>query len=132
MSASSIDTVNQFWRLMASNDFQSVTAVLSPGFVCEWPQSSEIIRGPQSFARMNSEYPAQGLWHFTIHRTVAADTEVVTDVTVTDGAQTSRAISFFTVEDGLITRLLEFWPEPYDPPPNRAHLTERLGEAGRG
>jgi len=130
MSARSSETVDQFWELMASNDFQAVAEVLSPDFVLDWPQSGEIIRGPENFVRMNSEYPAHGLWHFTRHRTVATDTEVVTDVTVTDGVQTARAISFFTVEGGLITRLREFWPEPYDPPVNRAHLTERLSEAG--
>jgi hypothetical protein len=131
MTDSSSDTVSQFWRLMASNEFQSVTKVLSPEFVLEWPQSGEIIRGPERFALMNSEYPSHGSWSFTIHRMVAADRDVVTDVTVTDGVQTARAISFFTVEAGLITRLREFWPEPYDPPANRAHLVEPLGESGR-
>jgi hypothetical protein len=35
-------------------------------------------------------------------------------------------LSFFTVEDGLITRLVEFWPEPYAAPANRAHLVEPI------
>ena len=126
MTASASETVAQFWRLMASNDFQSVTEVLSPDFVLEWPQSSEIIRGPERFARMNSEYPSHGPWSFTIHRVIVADQEAVTDVTVTDGEQTARAISFFTVDRGMITRLREFWPEPYDPPANRAHLVGPL------
>ena len=131
MTTSASETVHQFWRLMASNDFQSVTEVLSPQFVLEWPQSSEIIRGPERFALMNSEYPSHGTWSFTIHRMVAAEREVVTDVTVTDGVLSARAISFFTVDRGLITRLREFWPEPYDPPANRAHLVEPLGDSGR-
>ena len=131
MTTSASNTVSQFWRLMASNDFQSVTKVLSPEFLLEWPQSGEIIRGPERFALMNSEYPSNGYWSFTMHRMVVADREVVTDVTVSDGVQTARAISFFTVEEGLITRLREFWPEPYEPPANRAHLVEPLGGSGR-
>ena len=131
VSACASDTVSQFWRLMASNDFQSVTKVLSPEFLLEWPQSREFIRGPERFALMNSEYPSYGSWSFTMHRMVVANRDVVTDVTVSDGVQTARAISFFTVEAGLITLLRDFWPEPYDPPANRAHLVEPLGRSGR-
>ena len=124
MAASASDTVQEFWRLMATNDFASVSAVLSPHFCLEWPQTGETIRGPERFARMNSEYPAHGPWTFTIHRIVAAQREVVSDVTITDGVQSARAVSFFTIEAGLITHMREFWPEPYDPPANRAHLVE--------
>lgn len=125
MTTGASETVHEFWRLMATNDFQTVTKVLSPDFVLEWPQSKEIIRGPESFARMNAEYPSHGPWTFTINKVVAAAHEVVTDVTVTDGVQTARAISFFTVDAGRVTRLREFWPEPYAPPANRAHLVEQ-------
>lgn len=50
--------------------------------------------------------------------------EDVTDVSVTDGVQSARAISFFTVTNGKITRIVEYWPEPYPAPANRAHLIE--------
>jgi hypothetical protein len=39
---------------MATNDFTSVKAVLSPGLVVEWPQANERIRGAENFARMNA------------------------------------------------------------------------------
>ena len=54
------------------------------------------------------------------------ETEAVSDVSVTNGAQNARAVSFFTVSQGKITRLVEFWPEPYAAPENRAHLVERV------
>ncbi len=118
------DVVREFWRLMATNDFHSVAAVLSPGFVLEWPQSKERIRGAERFARMNHEYPAHGRWEFTINCIVGGESEAVSDVTVTDGVQTARAISFFSVAGGKVIRLVEFWPEPYPAPANRAHLVE--------
>ena len=52
--------------------------------------------------------------------------EIVSDVTVTDGVQTARAISFFSIAEGKVTRLVEFWPEPYTAPANRAHLVETM------
>ena len=120
------ETAHEFWRLMATNDFQSVAAVLAPDFVLEWPQSKERIRGAARFAQMNSEYPAHGPWRFTIHRLFGSETEAVSEVTVTDGVQTAQAISLFTVVDGKITRLIEYWPEPYAAPANRAHLVETM------
>jgi ketosteroid isomerase-like protein len=121
-----VDTVGAFWRLMASNDFTAVAAVLAPDFVLEWPQSGERIRGARNFVQMNQEYPAEGPWRFTINRLVGDEGNAVSDVSVTDGVQHARAISFFTVIDGRITRLVEFWPEPYPAPANRAHLVERI------
>ena len=125
-SPTALATVREFWRLMAANDFASVAAVLAPGFVLEWPQSGERLRGAERFALMNAEYPAHGAWQFTINRLVAAHSQAVSDVSVTDGVQAARAISFFTVEQGKITRLVEYWPEPYPAPQNRAHLVERM------
>jgi len=37
----------------------------------------------------------------------------------------SLAIVFFEFDDGRITKVTDFWPEPYEPPPGREHLVER-------
>lgn len=118
--------VREFWRLMASNDFDSVKQVLSQDFVLEWPQSRERIRGADNFARMNSEYPSSGRWHFRINRLLSQGDAVVTQVSLTDGTQSAEPISFFTVERGRISRLVEYWPDPFEPQANRSHLVERM------
>ena len=126
MSTKAIEIVQQFWERMGSNDFRSVGGLLSDDFVLDWPQSNERIRGRDNFAAMNEQYPAQGRWVFTINQLVGNEREVVSDVSVTDGAQAARAISFFTVEGNRITRLIEFWPENYAAPQNRRHLVEPI------
>jgi ketosteroid isomerase-like protein len=118
--------VREFWRLMATNDFHSVKAVLAQEFVMDWPQSKERIRGAENFARMNAEYPTTGRWQFRINRLVASADEVVTQVSVTDGTQSAEPVSFFTVVGGKIIRLVEYWPEPFAAPENRRHLTEPI------
>ena len=115
-----------FWDLMATNDFHAVGAVLTDDFVLEWPQSNERIRGATNFALLNTEYPAHGAWSFTVNRVVASDHEVVSDVSVTDGVQQAQAISFFTIENGKIARIVEYWPNSYDAPYDRSHLVEPL------
>lgn len=116
--------VREFWRLMATNDFVAASALLADGFILEWPQSNETFHGRERYARLNAEYPAHGRWAFTVHRIVAGHDEAVSDVTVTDGVQHARAISFFTISGGMISRLVEYWPEPYDPPAYRRHMGE--------
>jgi ketosteroid isomerase-like protein len=111
---------------METNDFASVRAVMAENFVLEWPQSKERIRGVDNFARMNNEYPATGRWHFRINRLVASAEEVVTQVSISEGTQHAEPVSFFTVIGGKITRVVEYWPEPYAAPENRSHLIEPM------
>ncbi len=73
---------------------------------------------------MNEEYPVHGRWQFTINTIVGNDCDAVSDVSVTDGAREDRAISFFTVRDGTIVTIVEFWPEAFPPAENRRHLVE--------
>jgi ketosteroid isomerase-like protein len=119
--------VREFWRLMGTNDFESVGAVLAPEFLMEWPQSRERIRGPERFCRMNTEYPTTWRWSFRINRLVAGGESVVTQVSVTDGTQSAEPVSFFTVAGGKIVKLVEYWPEPFAPAANRQHLVEPMG-----
>ena len=121
-----VSVVRAYWHLMASNDFESVRAVLADDYVLEWPQSWERIRGPANFVRMNADYPASGPWRFDVHRVVGSGGEAASDVGVTDGVVQARCLSFFTVRAGLIVHQVEFWPEPYPAPANRAHLVERM------
>ena len=126
MSQPAEEIVQQFWALMKTNDFESVGGILAPDFVLEWPQSGERIRGAALFARMNAEYPAHGKWQFTVRRIVGNDREAVSEVSVTDGVQHAKALSFFEIAAGKVSRIVEYWPEPYDPPSGRAHLVERM------
>jgi ketosteroid isomerase-like protein len=125
-SNQAVTVVQEFWRLMATNDFSSVGAVLAEEFVLDWPQSNERIRGRQRFAAMNAEYPAHGPWRFSIHRIVGNRTEAVSEVSITDGVQQAKAVTFFTIADGKIIRIVEYWPEPYPAPANRKHLVEAI------
>ena len=109
---------------MATNDFNSVAAVLADDFVLEWPQTCERIRGAENFIAMNRDYPAHGVWRFNINRLVGDDQQVVSDVTITDGVQQARALSFFTVQEHRIVRLVEFWPTPHAAPAHRTNAVE--------
>ncbi|MCQ3936211.1 MAG: nuclear transport factor 2 family protein [Chloroflexi bacterium] len=117
--------VEQFWQTMETNDFHAAAQLLHDDFLLEWQQSGERIRGRDNFAKINTAYPAEGKWHFTVNAIIAEGDVVVTDVTVTDGKRQDRAITFSTLRDGRIWRQVEFWPEPFDAPAWRAEWVEK-------
>lgn len=110
------EVVESFWQAMQTNDFFAAGRWLADDFECRWPQSSEVICGRDNFARINTQYPAEGLWQFYLVRLVCEDDTVVSDVKVSDGKVRARVITFHTVKNGLIVRQTEFWPDPFEPP----------------
>ena len=127
MSDRGVELVQEFWRLMATNDFRSVGSLLADDFTLDWPQSGERIRGRDNYAAMNEQYPTTtGRWTFTVNNLVGNDDEAVSDVLVSDGVQNARSISFFAIRKEKIARMVEFWPEPFAALENRKHLVEKI------
>ena len=117
--------VERFWAAMHANDFHAAGELLHDEYVLEWPQSGECIRGRANFVAVNEHYPAAGRWRVAVHRLIAEGDEVVSEVMVTDGVLTARAITFSTVRDGRIIRQTEYWPDPFEAAAWRAQWVER-------
>ena len=107
--------VQSFWAAMQTNDFQRAAELLHDDYILDWPQSGERIRGRANFVAINTNYPAHGRWEFTVHRILAEENQVVSDVGVTDGVNRARVITFSTIREGKIWRQTEFWPDPFAP-----------------
>lgn len=117
-------TVESFWASAQVGDWSAFAETLAEDVVYTLPQTRERISGRERFVEFNREYPAD--WHLRIERVVAEPGQVVTWARVTVGLEEMDAVSFFTGdESGLISAVTDFWPEPYEPPAGRDHLTER-------
>ena len=106
-------TVERLWAMFDAGDF-NVGALLGDDFICEWPQSGERIRGRDNFIAVNANYPRRVRIH--LQRLVDAGDTIVTEilgVDADDQADIDRAVSFFELRDGVITRLREFWPDAF-------------------
>lgn len=118
-------TVRQFWAMTEARDWSGLSPLLADDLVCEMEQTRERVRGKAAFLRFFAEFP--GDWHLEVRRVIVDPTGdggvSVLDFTVGDESMTG--ITFFTFgPDGLIARLEDVWPEPYQRPESRAHLTE--------
>ncbi len=116
----SAQLITDFWAAMGTNDFGHASTFLHAQYEYFMPQTGEYLRGRDAFAALNSGFPAEGLWQFNVVRLVAGDHDAVSDVEVTDGTRHDRAVTFHTIEDGLIRRQVEYWPDPYPAPAWRA------------
>ena len=124
---SSREIVESFWAAMQDNDWARAAGHLTPDCVIDWPCSGERIVGRADYAAIQARYPTRtGRWSFDVHRIVAEDDAAVSEVTVSDGEQTARVVAFSTLDGRSIAHQVEYWPEPYDPRPGRADLTQPI------
>ncbi|WP_020580084.1 nuclear transport factor 2 family protein [Actinopolymorpha alba] len=105
-------------------DWSGLAVLLADDVVYEMPQTRERIRGKARFLQFNSEYP--GDWHLRARRVVADGQLAAVWLDVRVGAEHQDACVWLELsEHGLISRIVDYWPEPYEPPAGREHLVER-------
>ncbi|WP_090932081.1 nuclear transport factor 2 family protein [Nonomuraea jiangxiensis] len=105
-------------------DWAALSELLAEDVIYEMPQTRERIRGKAAFLQFNSEYP--GDWHLEVRRVVADGRQAAALLDARVGAEHQDACVWFEVsEQGLISRVTDYWPEPYEPPSGREHLVER-------
>jgi ketosteroid isomerase-like protein len=105
-------------------DWEGLAALLAEDMVYEMPQTRERIRGRRAFLQFNMEYP--GDWHLEVRRIVADGGHAAAWIDARVGDEHQDACVWFELsEQGLISRVVDYWPEPYQPPAGREHLVER-------
>jgi ketosteroid isomerase-like protein len=120
-----VDVVRAYWAAAERRDWDAFGAVVSEDVVYEAPQSRERVRGRDAYVRFNREgFP--GDWHLEVVTIVGGDHTAASWLNFTDADGTQPGLCFFVIsDDNAITRITDFWPEPYEPPASRAHLVER-------
>lgn len=116
--------VAAYWAAAEERDWAAFAALLADDVVYELPQTRERIRGRDAYVRFNVEYP--GDWHLTIERVVGTGRYAASWTRFQVAGTEQPGLCFFDLDgDGRIAKITDFWPEPYEPPPGREHLTER-------
>jgi len=121
------DLAERFVTALEARDWDGWAATMQPDVVYEVPQTRERIRGRDRYLQFNREFP--GDWHLSPAVTVADDDHAVVvfrwRVGDAERQEEQEAIVVFGFRDSLIATVTDFWPDPYEPPPGREHLTER-------
>lgn len=117
-------TAQYYVDCLERRDWAGLAALLADDVVYEMPQTRERIRGRDAFVQFNIDYP--GDWHMLLRQVVADGSLAALWLDVRVGGEQMDACVWLEMSDGgLISRIVDYWPEPYDPPPGREHLVER-------
>jgi ketosteroid isomerase-like protein len=130
-----IETAVGLWNLFNERKWDEARELLDDDFEATWPQSNEVIKGPDNFIELNRKYPgthkiqvtdtrhSYDKWDHVDH----VITEAFIESTTPEGKEVRLfAISFFEIQEGKIMNAKEFWAETYPAPEWRRHLVEKL------
>jgi hypothetical protein len=119
------DVVAVYWAAAEARDWAAFGGLLAEDVVYEGPQTRERVRGRDAYLRFNAEgFP--GGWHLEVQRIVGEGQHAASWIQMSEGDEHYPGLCFFDLgPDGLITRITDFWPTPYELPGSRAHLVER-------
>lgn len=117
--------VSAYWAAAQARDWRAFGELVADEVFYECPQSRERVRGRDAYLRFNSEgFP--GDWRIEVRLIVGDGKHAASWIEFTDAAGTQAGLCFFDFDDaGRIAKITDYWPEPYEPPASRAHLTER-------
>ena len=115
MTYSVKSVVEKYWKAANDRDWKTFEALIDDNIVYDLPQTRERIKGKTAFREFNENYP--GDWTLSIACLVAEEHKAVSHIIFGDDNGDQTGISFFEIQNGVICRIEEYWPAPYDPPP---------------
>ena len=118
------DIIRKYWKSVDNRDWTTFERLISENIVYDLPQTRERIRGRRALREFNETYP--GDWSLSIVRLVVDEEGLgVSQIAFENGGEEQTGVSFFELHGGLIQRITEFWPTPYEPPARYTNLFER-------
>lgn len=110
-----------YWKAVADQDAAALAAFFAPDAAVQWHNTNERFTVAE-FLRANCEYP--GGWAGAVERVEEAEGRLISAARVwtRDGSASFHAVSFFTLEDGKIKALDEYWGDDGPPPQWRRDL----------
>ena len=116
--------LDRHWAASDANDFEAEHQIYQEDAVLEYPQSGERIRGRGNIQASRAAQPNQK--RFTVRRIVGAGDLWVTEFVLTYDGRPSYTVSIMEFRDGNVARETQYFGDPFEPGPSRAHLVERM------
>ena len=120
------EVVSEYWAAANARDWDAFARLLAEDVIYEGPQTRERVRGATNYVRFNVEgFP--GPWHLEVVRIVGEGMHAASWVEFTNADGSSQpGLCYFEMNDeGRISHISDFWPDPYELPSQREHLVER-------
>lgn len=123
MSQPTRTLILQHWNLANARRWSEFARLLHPALRYEVPQTREYIESGAGYLEMFRTWP--GEWVAMIRHLVCEESEAICVIDFVVGDETMTGISIFECSGELISRVTDFWPEPYEPPPRSTPALKR-------
>jgi hypothetical protein len=118
------EALDRHWAASDANDFDVEHEIYRDDALLEYPQSSERIRGRRKIQA--SRFAQPNAKRFKVRRIVGAGDLWVTEFILAYDGRPSYAVSVMEFLDGKVARETQYFADPFEPGPSRAHLVERM------
>src|SRR5277367_911018 len=122
------EALDRHWAASDANEFEVEHDIYREDAVLEYPQSGERIRGRRNIQASRTVQPNSK--RFSVRRITGKGDLWVTEFILTYDGQPSYTVSIMEFLDGRVARETQYFGDPFEPGPSRAHLVERI-EASR-
>lgn len=121
------ELIERYWACARARDWSGFGALLHPEVVYEVPQTRERVRGREAYVEFNATWPDD--WDADVLEVIANGERGFSRIAFypnrLDRSQVQHGLCVFGFRDGLIAHLLDYWPEPYEPPARHGGSVER-------
>ena len=114
--------LDRHWAASDANDFEAEHEIYHENATLEYPQSGERIRGRHKIQESRTVQPSQK--RFAVQRIVGNGNLWVTEFVLSYDGVPSYAVSIMEFSDGKVARETQYFCDPFQPGPSRAHLVE--------
>ena len=118
------EALDRHWAASDANDFEVEHDIYRDDAVLEYPQSGERIRGRRNIQASRTVQPNSK--RFNVRRIVGTGNLWVTEFILTYDGQPSYTVSIMEFRDGMVVHETQYFGDPFEPGPSRAHLVERM------
>ena len=124
------DALQRHWQASDAGDFTVEHEIYRDDALLCYPQSGEKIRGRHNI--QESRYLQPSKKRFTVQEITGSGDLWVTQFILAYDGKPSFAVSIMEFQDALVARETQYFADPFDPSPTRAHLVEHATNAGPG
>ena len=116
--------LERHWNASDAGDFHVEHEIYREDAVLDYPQSGERIRGRDNIRESRFLQPNRK--RFAIRRMSGSGDLWVSEFTLSYDGMPSYAVSIMEFRDGLVAHETQYFAQPFEPAPSRAHLVERI------
>lgn len=114
--------VHAYWNAIHELRFDDLRELFHTTAVITWPNTEEVFTVDE-FIYVNRVYP--GAWDEEVLQVYEIGTTLISEAMVTGKELSFLAISIFTIQDGKITSLREYWSAVEEAPKWRKQLLKK-------